>query len=283
LTQDPLTGNRYALASGNPIGYAETDGHWISEDGGGGAASIPNPRTGKRQTWGSAAAATAGSPAQAAYRSHIEDVVRPGGLDPGQDRYSCDTDPLMAQSRCAYYRTLAGIYPGNDWGLIGTVTNWWFDPLNKCIDNPNGVDCTLAAASLTPWGKLARGAKILRGADEAADLVSNPGDDVVYHYTDDAGRRAIEASGEIRNPNRGGENFFTPSRFCSGAEARECLALGRTPTGYFEVPTSRLPASTRGPYAVQGPRGPTGAYEYITPDPVDVTGLPFRPFPIGAQ
>ncbi|HEY2940450.1 MAG TPA: DNRLRE domain-containing protein [Gaiellaceae bacterium] len=50
LTLDPLSGNRYALASGNPVGYAEGDGHWISEDGGGGAASIPR-LNGQRSRW----------------------------------------------------------------------------------------------------------------------------------------------------------------------------------------------------------------------------------------
>ncbi len=35
LSRDPLTANRYALAAGNPISYAEWDGHMVIADGGG--------------------------------------------------------------------------------------------------------------------------------------------------------------------------------------------------------------------------------------------------------
>jgi RHS repeat-associated protein len=39
LSMDPLTNNRYALAAGNPISYAEWDGHWLIPDGGGGSGT----------------------------------------------------------------------------------------------------------------------------------------------------------------------------------------------------------------------------------------------------
>jgi RHS repeat-associated protein len=41
LAADPLTGNRYALAGGNPVSYVEWDGHMIID--GGGSATSPAP------------------------------------------------------------------------------------------------------------------------------------------------------------------------------------------------------------------------------------------------
>jgi hypothetical protein len=42
LTSDPLTGNRYSLAGGNPVSFVEWDGHKVI-DGGGARATDPNP------------------------------------------------------------------------------------------------------------------------------------------------------------------------------------------------------------------------------------------------
>ncbi|HVM19676.1 MAG TPA: RHS repeat-associated core domain-containing protein, partial [Egibacteraceae bacterium] len=41
LGTDPLTGNRYALAAGNPLSFVEADGHAPIPDGGGGSTSSP--------------------------------------------------------------------------------------------------------------------------------------------------------------------------------------------------------------------------------------------------
>lgn len=43
LALDPLTQNRYALASGNPISFVEWDGHVALLDGGGGGVDIDDP------------------------------------------------------------------------------------------------------------------------------------------------------------------------------------------------------------------------------------------------
>jgi RHS repeat-associated protein len=43
LAGDPLNQNRYALGGGNPLSLKETDGHVVTEDGGGGAFTWPNP------------------------------------------------------------------------------------------------------------------------------------------------------------------------------------------------------------------------------------------------
>jgi hypothetical protein len=43
LSTDVLTGNRYALAAGNPLSFLEWDGHMLLADGGGGSPPDPNP------------------------------------------------------------------------------------------------------------------------------------------------------------------------------------------------------------------------------------------------
>jgi hypothetical protein len=44
--------------------------------------------------------------------------------------------------------------------------------------------------------------------------------------------------------------YVTPTRYGSGAQAQAELALGRTPSGYFEIPQSRLPG-LQGPHRVE--------------------------------
>ncbi|HYO60731.1 MAG TPA: RHS repeat-associated core domain-containing protein, partial [Actinomycetota bacterium] len=41
LSMDPLTGNRYSLAGGNPVGFVEVDGHTLNKAAGGGGMRIP--------------------------------------------------------------------------------------------------------------------------------------------------------------------------------------------------------------------------------------------------
>ncbi|HZO70338.1 MAG TPA: Ig-like domain-containing protein [Kribbellaceae bacterium] len=43
LTLDPLSGNRYSLAGGNPVSFVEYDGHMLIPDGGGGGSPTPTP------------------------------------------------------------------------------------------------------------------------------------------------------------------------------------------------------------------------------------------------
>jgi len=47
LSTDPLTGNRYALAAGNPLSFLEWDGHMLVNDGYGGSEG-PSPTVGVR-------------------------------------------------------------------------------------------------------------------------------------------------------------------------------------------------------------------------------------------
>ncbi|HEX2294067.1 MAG TPA: Ig-like domain-containing protein [Actinomycetota bacterium] len=50
LSMDPLTGNRYALAAGNPVSFVEADGHRLNDIGPGGGRRIPpGPESGDPQ------------------------------------------------------------------------------------------------------------------------------------------------------------------------------------------------------------------------------------------
>ena len=43
LSLDPLSGNRYSLAAGNPVSYVEVDGHAVAKSGAGGGKSLSDP------------------------------------------------------------------------------------------------------------------------------------------------------------------------------------------------------------------------------------------------
>ena len=65
LAADPLTGNRYALAGGNPISYVEWDGHMILDGAGaastGGSATSPTPTSVNAAEYAATREAGAGS------------------------------------------------------------------------------------------------------------------------------------------------------------------------------------------------------------------------------
>lgn len=62
-------------------------------------------------------------------------------------------------------------------------------------------------------------------------------------------------------------------KYLSGEEARAALNLNKTPTGYYEIPESRLPGLTD----PQPVAGGTGLECFVT-CPVDITGLRWVPF-----
>lgn len=86
LSTDPLTGNRYALAGGNPVGYREWDGHFSVPDGSAGALDV-----GSVQSVGPAVEhrqpeSVVRAPAEVQERSSAEDVnylTNPFGLTQG--------------------------------------------------------------------------------------------------------------------------------------------------------------------------------------------------------
>lgn len=105
---------------------------------------------------------------------------------------------------------------------------------------------------------------------------SYSGGGVLRHYSDDVGRAGIEGSGVIR-PGADGRVYVTPTRYGSGAQAQAEIAFGRTPTGYFEIPESRLPG-LQGPHRVDPWGGqPGGGVECWVTCPVNAEGLKWFP------
>jgi RHS repeat-associated protein len=98
---------------------------------------------------------------------------------------------------------------------------------------------------------------------------------LLYHYTNDAGRAGIQASGAIR-PGASGRVFVSPTRYTDAARAQSELALPRTPTSVIEIPASRLPGLTKPTVVQPGPGGPGGGLECWVTCRVNVRGLPFE-------
>jgi hypothetical protein len=122
-----------------------------------------------------------------------------------------------------------------------------------------------------------RAADVATGLRVAPRAVAGSGDGVLRHYTDDVGRVGIESSGAIR-PGADGRVYVTPTRYSGGAQAQAELALGRTPTGYFEVPRARLPG-LQGPRRVDPWAGqPGGGVECWVTCSVEAEGLKWFPF-----
>jgi hypothetical protein len=117
-------------------------------------------------------------------------------------------------------------------------------------------------------------------AEEGSSLVEGSvAERILYHYTDEAGRAGIEASGQI-NPGAGsGKVFVSPTQYADAATAQAELSLPRPPTaGYFEIPESRLPGLTD-PSPVRADYGqPGGGLECWVTCPVDLRGLKFVPW-----
>lgn len=132
----------------------------------------------------------------------------------------------------------------------------------------SGVSTSLAAASHLGRGLAYDGSA--SGATLAAEGVGG-GARILLHYTDEVGRQGIERSGEIL-PGSTGRVYLTTDSYATGAEAQQGLAMSRTPTGYFEVPTARLSGLT-GPSPVAGGTG----VEYWVEHVVGAIGLKWTP------
>jgi RHS repeat-associated protein len=193
----------------------------------------------------------------------------PGGPDPNVYGYVSDqpttvTDPF-------------GLDPGNGCGFLGSscvlhfLEDHWFE-----------IALFVVVTVLTDGlgdgflfgGEFAEDAVLEIGAEEA-DL----GESIFYHYTDEAGRAGIEAAGEINPGATTGRVFVSSTEYSDAATAQAELALPRSPTGYFEIPESRLPGLTE-PSTVDPNVGqPGGGLECWVTCSVDVSGLKFVPFP----
>jgi hypothetical protein len=101
------------------------------------------------------------------------------------------------------------------------------------------------------------------------------GEKVLFHYTDDVGRAGIRRDGVIKawpTP-EGPRAYISPTRYSDGLSAQADLAMKRTPTGFFEVPASRID-NLQGPYRVQPRYGqPGNGLECWTACDIDAANL----------
>jgi hypothetical protein len=92
---------------------------------------------------------------------------------------------------------------------------------------------------------------------------------VFNHYTNEASRAGIDASGQINPGATSGRVFLSPSAYADPITAQSELALPGTPTaGYYQIPESRLPGFGQ----------PGGGLECWVTCPVNITGLKFVPW-----
>jgi hypothetical protein len=103
-------------------------------------------------------------------------------------------------------------------------------------------------------------------------------DEPYYHYTTSEGAAGIEASGQIV-PGQEGLSWVSPTRYVDAATAQAELALPRTPSGYYQIPGSRISGLTRPSVVEADPPWPGGGIECTTTNSIDVGGLPFCVFP----
>ena len=133
LSMDPLTGNRYALAAGNPVSYVEVDGHVVADVG----------------------------PAKA-----------PDGPPAGDDRLA-DVGPAAALDQGLIGDTVIGRLAASAENLVSSLPPFKqiddsFDP-NHAINTPSRGDDVVAAANALSWVFTA--GAVLRGIRTAASVV----------------------------------------------------------------------------------------------------------------
>lgn len=78
LSRDALTGNRYALAGGNPVNFVEIDGHYAApiDQGGGGGASYAGKGEGPGGVPATAGGVAAGTPSDSDLVSRVKQAAK---------------------------------------------------------------------------------------------------------------------------------------------------------------------------------------------------------------
>jgi hypothetical protein len=96
------------------------------------------------------------------------------------------------------------------------------------------------------------------------------------HYTTNAGRAGIMASGVIR-PSSNGLVYLTPDVYGSGTAAQSSLALSQVPVGYFSIPGQNIPATSAPSPVTPDNNQLGGGTEVTTPGPVSIEGATWHP------
>lgn len=140
---------------------------------------------------------------------------------------------------------------------------------------PVGRAASLAVRAGRWGGRLLSGARAAENADDAT-RGTRLADDVFFHYTDDVGRMGIQGS-ELLRPGASGRTFLSPTRYSGAGHAQAELALPRTPTGYFEIPASRVSNVTAPTRVTPNFGQPGGGLECWTTCPINMSGLKWVP------
>lgn len=166
LTMDPLSQNRYALASGNPTGNIEIDGHRVVANGSGGGTVRTSPDT---PTGGDLKAAGTNS------EEYYEALSVDKEFDIGEKLLDAGMD------------------------FIG-VTD-----VKDCIENPSVGGCAMAVANFIPWSKVFKAGKLGKKLFELAGEFmewrkAREAADALIAKVDDAAKRSDGAATKADNP-----------------------------------------------------------------------------------
>jgi RHS repeat-associated protein len=183
LSTDPLSQNRYSLASGNPLSFIEWDGHRVTLDGAGRALRGNDRSTGfaggrieNSQPWD----------------IFFNECRRTGGTNS-----SCAVD---ADYRAAFFRDdqehlerelLCAIYDCP--GFLESLWNFFTDDIEACVGSDSSAgERTVGCIFSTPWGKLPGWAKrFARGARFGDELIDSGRLSSRFRRAFDMARRSI--------------------------------------------------------------------------------------------
>jgi hypothetical protein len=116
---------------------------------------------------------------------------------------------------------------------------------------------------------------LLPDSTSSNDTTSNQS--YIFHFTTDANRARIEASGFIL-PGASGVAYVSPSPYTTAGSAQSQLALPTTPNGYFVIPNQNLPGPLTWSVVTPNFGFPGGGFEGTTPLPIPIGGATWVPF-----
>ena len=99
---------------------------------------------------------------------------------------------------------------------------------------------------------------------------SDPSQINVFHYTTNANRQLIQASGVIKPGTTSGLAWVTPAAYDTATAAQNDLALPNTPDGYFILPIQNIQTPLIWSPVMPNFGYPGGGIEGTTPAPIPI-------------
>ncbi len=171
--------------------------------------------------------------------------------------------PVLAQSQDPAQSQQTSNSTGNG-GAVGAFVG----PAATAVEGATLAEIVVIAAS-TAAGVL------LPDSTSSSDTIDPSG--FAFHYTTNANRASIVASGFIR-PGGSGVAYVSPSPYTTAASAQSQLALPTTPDGYFVIPSQNLPGPLSWSVVAPNFGFPGGGFEGTTPLPIPIGGATWVPF-----